>query len=228
MEVLDTLRPELRRIRAELDKLKGITIHVGIQGIPGANEFQKGVYGSEADLLTIARVHEYGAKIHVQHAKNLTIPIHKLSYGKHVRDFPGLFYIKTEEGVEYGVTMKSGRNDKENHNNLNFLFLCIPAVTIPERSYIRAGFDHGKERITAACEKALTGIIRENWDAQQAAEYIGGQSVAVIHQYMSDASHFTPKGKIQRDAAPSWADSPLVVSKRLFNSISYTLEGAES
>lgn len=225
MTVHDTITAELMRIGAELEKLKHMTIHVGIVGIPGKNAFQKGVYGSEADLITIARVHEYGAKIHVQHAKSLTIPIHKKSYGKRVKDFPDLFYIELDEDgkkVKYGVVKKDKNSDSD--DNLEFLFLCVPAVTIPQRSYIRASYDKNKEELAQACETALYGIIQEGWDARQAAEYIGGKGVDIIHLYMSKPTNFEPKGSIQRGVSKTYADTPLHVTNRLFNSITYWVE----
>lgn len=45
-----------------------------------------------------------------------------------------------------------------------------------------------------------------------------------IHEFMSDASNFEPKGRIQKERAPSWANSPLVVTKRLFNSVTWKVE----
>lgn len=289
MTVHDTITAELMRIGAELEKLKRMTIHVGIVGIPGKNAFQKGVYGSEADLITIARVHEYGANIRVQHAKSLTIPIHKKSYGKRVKDFPDLFYIEKEENddiVKYGVVYKNKRtnsagsgsqkaetskgkavsegervsskrasakkqktvkileeSEKEkirqkrkearkanfhssniNEDELEFLFLCVPSVKIPERSYIRASYDKNKEELCQACETALYGIIQEGWDARQAAEYIGGKGVDIIRLYMSKPANFKPKGEIQRGVSKTYADTPLHVTNRLFNSITYWVE----
>lgn len=49
--IKDDLRPELARIKKELQALQGMEIHVGIQGDAGS------------DLLRIASVHEYGATI---------------------------------------------------------------------------------------------------------------------------------------------------------------------
>ena len=70
MTLNDQVIPELKRIRDELEKLKTFTIHVGIQG------------DADSEILTIARVHEFGATIHAKNAKNLCIPINKLSYDK--------------------------------------------------------------------------------------------------------------------------------------------------
>ena len=96
MQVKGGMLEELERIRSVLEYFDHVKIHIGIGGEPGANAFQKGVYESQADLLTIARVHEYGAVIKAVNAKNLTIPIHKDAKGKNQRLFGYLFYQEQE------------------------------------------------------------------------------------------------------------------------------------
>lgn len=56
------------RVKAELEKLNGTRIKIGIQG------------NADSELLMIARVHEYGATITPKATRNLCIPIHKDSY----------------------------------------------------------------------------------------------------------------------------------------------------
>ena len=51
MQVRDNVLPHLRRVKAELEKLNGTRIKIGIQG------------NADSELLMIARVHEYGATI---------------------------------------------------------------------------------------------------------------------------------------------------------------------
>lgn len=99
MQVSGGALEELERIRKVLEYFEHVKIHIGIGGEPGANAFQKGVYESQADLLTIARVHEYGAVIKAVHAKNLTIPIHKDAKGKRVKDIPDIFF--TRAGTDF-------------------------------------------------------------------------------------------------------------------------------
>ena len=101
MQVRDNILPHLRRVKAELEKLNGMKIKIGIQG--GGTNIKKQRVTADADLLTIARVHEYGATITAS-GKNLCIPIHKDSYDKSPRDFQDLFFIRSEEGYLYGGT----------------------------------------------------------------------------------------------------------------------------
>lgn len=51
-----------------------------------------------------------------------------------------------------------------------------------------------------------------------------GKAVSLIQQFMTDASNFQPKGSIQKERYPSYADSPLMVTGRLRNSITWEVE----
>ena len=224
MTLNDQVLPELKRIRAELAKLRACTIHVGIQG------------NADSEILTIARVHEYGATIHAKNAKNLCIPIHKESYDKSPRDFPDLFFIRSSGGYLLGVEEDKTRRRKKSsaHDDygvddkqLKLLFLLLPSVTIPERSFIRAGFVANREKLAEVCQSQVAAIIHGRKTADQAAEWIGGKAVDFIHEFMSESGNFTPKGRIQKERAPSWANSPLTVTKRMFNSITWKVEGLE-
>lgn len=216
MKFSDRITPELLRIKGELEQLQKLRIKVGIQG------------DADSEILTIARVHEYGAVIHAKQAKNLCIPINKESYDKSPRDFPDLFFIKSKNGYLLGVTAKKSRKrkkgDEGQSDDLNLLFLLLPSVTIPERSFIRAGYDANRNLLADVCQQAMGKIIHEKWDAHKAAEWIGGKAVDLIHEFMSDASNFEPKGRIQKERAPNWANNPLTVTKRLFNSVTWKVE----
>ena len=48
--------------------------------------------------------------------------------------------------------------------------------------------------------------------------------MGLIYEFMTNASNFKPKGKIQRERYPSYADSPLAVTERLRNSIAWEVE----
>lgn len=246
MEIKDGVTPELARIAEELGKLKNLSIHVGIQGVSGYGNAGEGKAGATADLLTIAGVHEFGATISAKNVKNLAIPIAKKSRGKSPRDFKGLFFLESD-GLLYGcisknrsgVPKKSGKprelkpkNHKPNQekiktgkeDDIEFLFILLPRVSIPERSFIRAGYESGKGQLEEAAQNAISGIIFQGWDAMTAAHHIGMTAVGIIQTYMNTPSNFKGKGSITK-ATSNWGDNPLVESGRLRNSISYTIEG---
>lgn len=174
MRAEDGITPELVRIQAELEKLNKMQIHVGIQGVPGNNASGENTEGAPADLLTIAGVHEFGATIRPKNVRNLAIPIDKSAVGKSPKDFDGLFFIRSEEGYLFGCISpnrkgtgpkrktspsekkpgtKKSKNSfrKPEQEDITFLFLMLQSVNIPERSFIRAGYDASKKELETAC-----------------------------------------------------------------------------
>ena len=61
--ISDTLRPEIIRVRRELQALIKMRIHIGIQG------------KADSFTLMVASTHEYGATIRAKPGHNLAIPI---------------------------------------------------------------------------------------------------------------------------------------------------------
>ncbi|OPZ65895.1 MAG: hypothetical protein BWY85_00254 [Firmicutes bacterium ADurb.Bin506] len=201
--IKDTLRPEMERIKTELLALQKLKIHIGVQG------------KADSALLTIAGVHEYGATIRAKNAKNLAIPLDKKSEGKSPRDFDGLYFIRAKDtGNLFGVIDK-GKDEIE------FLFLLLPSVTIPERSFIRGSYDTGISDLEAACKAAIDHILFEHGTAQEAAHIIGPRAVAMTQAYIK-AGIDPPKGKVTQATAKS--NTPLYDTGRLWHSISYEIE----
>lgn len=202
--IRDTLRPELQRTKTELTALQKLKIHIGVQG------------KADSALLTIAGVHEYGATIRAKNVKNLAIPLDKKSEGKSPRDFQGLFFIRAKDtGNLFGVIDKGG-------DDLEFLFLLLPSVTIPERSFIRASYDTGISDLEAACKAALDHIILNGGTAREAADIIGPRAVAMTQKFILSGID-PPKSSITAKTAKT--DTPLYDSGRLYQSISYEVEG---
>lgn len=247
MEIKDDITPELDRIREELEKLNKMQIHIGIQGTAGYDATGKSKEGTPADLLTIASVHEFGATIKPKNVRNLAIPIDKAAIGKSPKDFPGLFFIRSEEGYLFGCISpnrkgegpkrKTSPSEKEpdkkkprqkyqkpEQEDITFLFLLLQSAIIPERSFIRAGYDNNKNVLERACVDALEGIVLYGWDAETAANHIGMRAVNCIQIYMNTASNFKEKGAITKETS-NWPNSPLIETGRLRNSITYRIEG---
>ncbi|MGL5435880.1 MAG: hypothetical protein ACRDBO_10850 [Lachnospiraceae bacterium] len=246
MDIQDNVTPELARIVGELQKLQGISIHVGIQGAAGYGVSQEGKAGAPADLLTIANVHEFGATISAKTVKNLAIPLVKKAMGKSPRDFAGLFFLESD-GRLYGCISKNRKGSRRQsgkpsdtkpkthkpgngnvksgkQGDIEFLFILMPSVNIPERSFIRAGYESGRGQLEEAAQTAISGIVMSGWDAETAAHHIGMTAVGIIQMYMNTPSNFKAKGSITKTTS-NWPGNPLVESGRLRNSISYTIEG---
>lgn len=246
MEIQDTITPELLRIKRELERLARMKIHIGIQGAAGYDGDGVGKSGAPADLLTIANVHEFGATIKAKNVKNLAIPIAKKAIGKSPLDFPGLFFLQTEEGYVFGCIspdregdgpkQKSSPSDTKpnkrkpsgnpipkGEGDIEFLFILMESTIIPERSFIRAGYDNNRAAIEDLAGTAIQNILFSGWDAETAANHIGMKVVGMIQTYMNQPFHFKGKGSITK-ATSDWPDNPLVESGRLRNSITYRIE----
>lgn len=249
MEIKDNITPELERIKRELQILSGIQIHVGIQGAAGYGERGQDVEGAPADLITIAGVHEFGATIKPKNVKNLAIPIAKKAVGKSPKEFEGLFFMRSEEGYLFGCispkrkgegpkkktapskkepnAKKSGKAfRKPQDEDIEFLFLLMEAVNIPERSFIRAGYDNSKGELEAACQRAIEGVLFEGWKADKAANYVGQKAVGCIWTYVQNSGNFKAKSSVTLATAPgNSGKTPLYVTGRLRDSITYRIEG---
>lgn len=134
MRFHDEVLPHLRKVKAELEKLNHMKIKIGIQG-SGTN-WQNQRVSADADLLTIARVHEYGATITAS-GKNLCIPIHKDSYDKSPRDFQDLFFIRSKDGYLFGVVAKRGGGTRRTRITSSSCSCCCRPS--PSRSAVSSG-----------------------------------------------------------------------------------------
>ena len=96
------------------------------------------------------------------------------------------------------------------------------SVTIPERSFIRAGYDENKDLLAKACENAVRRVVLGELTAEQACHNIGTAAVAMIKKYMRTVQ--PAKGSITLASAPG-KTTPLVQTGRLRDSITYEVTG---
>ena len=200
----DDWTPWYERTKAELARLAGAEIHVGILG------------SADSELLRIAAVHEFGATIHPRNAKNLAIPLRPDMKGKSPRDVEGAFFL--DNGENRFICRKKGKKGDQ----LDFLFLLLPSVTIPERSFIRASYDGNKDVLAKACENAVRRLILGELTADQACHNIGTAAVAIVKRYMRTVQ--PPKSSLTLASAPG-KTAPLVQTGRLRDSITYEVTG---
>lgn len=249
MTIEDNISSKLECIKDELEKLSQMKIHIGIQGASGYGAGGEGKPGAPAGIMTIANVNEFGATIKAKNVKNLAIPIAKKAKGKSPLDFPGLFFLRSDGGYLFGCISKnrkggppkekSSPSDTKPKSNkpgkksvpkkkedIEFLFILMESVNIPERSFIRAGYDNNRAAIEDIASSALKRIVFEGWDAETAASNIGMSIVGMIQEYMNQPFNFKGKSSITK-ATSNWPSNPLVETGRLRNSITYRIEGGE-
>jgi len=228
-------RAEMARIKRELAALRKLSVHVGIMG------------DADSDILMIAGVHEYGATIHAKNVKHLAIPLTKEAKAAGTpRKFNDLRYIPISAGYGFLVRDKkqhkappkkastghkpethkarSGGKDPRPDDDYEWMFMLVESVTIPERSFIRASYDTGKDRLSELCAEAVTNIIRKGWSAQDAADYVGKWAVEVTREYFN--TQLRPQ-KSETTLLTTNQYQPLFDTGRLYNSITYRVEGGE-
>ena len=196
--VQDGISDWRKRVRAELDKLARMEIRAGVLG------------SADGELLRIAYVQEFGATITPKTARNLAIPLKPSMRSKSPREISDTWVLDT--GENRFIVRARGEQ-------LDFLFLLVPKVTIPERSFIRAGYDSGKDKLAQACELAAQAIVFDGISAETAAHRIGTAAVGIIKGYMRSGA-LLPKSSITLASAPG-KTSPLIQSSRLINAVAY-------
>jgi len=231
-----SFRAEMARIKRELAVLRKLSVHVGIMG------------DADSDIVTIAGVHEYGATIHAKNVKHLAIPLTQEAKGaKSPKEFNDLRYIPISAGYGFLVRDKkqhkartekastghkpethkarSGGKDPRPNDDYEWMYMLVESVTIPERSFIRASYDTGKDRLSELCAEAVTNIIRKGWSAQDAADYVGAWAVEVTRQYFN--TQLTSPQKSKTTMLTNNQDQLLYDKGRLYGSITYRVEGGE-
>lgn len=183
----------------KLERLSRMKITVGVHGSVGG------------ELLTIANVHEFGATIKPKKAKNLAIPLKPSMRGKSPREVSGNTFVLESDGNRFLVRDKG-------KDQIEFLFMLVPSVTIPERSFIRAGYDNNRDKLAEACQKAMTRVIMDGITVEQAADYIGAAAVSLVKRYMRTI--MPKKSRITLASSPG-KSTTLVQSGRLQNAITY-------
>lgn len=208
----DTFRPEMARIKRELETLRSLSVHVGIMGDAGS------------DLLIIAGVHEYGATIRAKNVKHLSIPLtDEAKSAGTPRAFNDLEFIPIAPGYGYFVREKpEAKGKKYSPDNYDWLFMLVESVEIPERSFIRASYDSGKGKLEDLCKEAVNGIIRQGWTAQAAADHVGKWALEMTREYFN--TKLSP-GKSETTQRTTTQEQTLYDTGRLFRSITYRVEG---
>ena len=233
----DSVRPELGRIKRELEELKKFSVHVGIMG------------DAENDLLMIARVHEYGATINAKNVKHLAIPLTDEAKGaESPRQFNDLRFIPISPGYGFLVRDKrpqnrppqssrsepvqrkvktrrtGGKKDPRPNEDYEWMYMLVESVTIPERSFIRSSYDTGRSTLEDICKDAVDGIIRQQWTARDAMDFIGKWALEMTRGYF-DSKLNPPKSATTQLTSTQY--QPLFDTGRLFRSITYRVEGGE-
>lgn len=96
-------------------------------------------------------------------------------------------------------------------------------IVIPERSFLRNGFDNGKDDILRKARKALGDVVAGTMSADDYIEMVGGQLRGVIKKY---AIELSDPPKVDWPTRPEGFDNPLIGSSSadMVNGIEFEVE----
>ena len=185
-----------------LQKLGRSTISVGILG------------DSESELAKIARVHEFGMTIKPKKSKYLTIPAHPSAKGKKARDFSNLYFIPTANGN--GLLVRDRGRDA-----FDVIFVLVKSVTIPERSFLRSGYDENIDKITNKVQQMMPSVLENNIDVDIFLNAIGQEFVNFIQKKMKSSDM---ESNSAVTIAAKGSDKPLRDTGRLIGAIKHEVK----
>ena len=126
MDGIERLLEDFNRIKAACQEMEQKKIRVGIVGGK-----------ADSDIMAIAHAHEYGATIRPKKGKYLAIPLTKEAQAAgSPRAFSDLYFVNAKDGKVLMVRDKKKRGGK---TESEAMYLLVKSVTLPERSFIRAG-----------------------------------------------------------------------------------------
>lgn len=195
--------PELKKILKSIDR-QDIKV-----GVFAGKEHPNG----EIDMASLAAIHEYGTTIKPK-GKYLAIPSHKKSKGKSPREFSDLFFIPTDGGN--GLLAKEVGKDK-----IDVYFVLVKQVVIPERAFIRGGFDENIERITEKIKNMLPDVLDAGINVDVFLNAIGQDFATHIKLYMRNLSS-PPNSTLT--SSNKGSSNPLIDTGRLRDAITHRVE----
>jgi hypothetical protein len=201
---------QIPRLTRALERLGRKEIKVGVFG---ADNYQ---YPNDADLVTIAYVQEYGATIHPKTAEWLTIPLIPAAKGKRASDFGDALFFYKPDGEDHAFLARD-----MGHGNVQNVFLLVKSVTIPERSFLRTGFDENVDKITNKIEDMLNGVLDMDINADVFLDAIGMEFAGLIQRHMRTVSN-PPNSSIT--TAVKRSSNPLQDTGRLIGAIRHEVE----
>lgn len=183
MAGVEEILEEFNRLKAACREMEGKKICVGIVGT------------QSSEVLAIAHAHEYGATIRPKEKKYLAIPLTKEAETAGTPTvFNDLRFVNAKGG---NLLMVRDKKKGKGETKSEALFLLVKSVTLPERSYIRASFDEGKDKLSEIIGAQVSKVLAGQTSAEAAANAIGAQATQMVQSYI-DENRVTPKSKFSK------------------------------
>lgn len=179
MDAVEEILEEFNRLKTACRELEQQKILVGIVGS-----------STSSDVMAIAHAQEYGATIRPKEKKYLAIPLTKeAETAGSPTVFNDLRFVHTKNGNILMV-----RDKKKGKGKTEAMFLLLKSVTLPERSYIRASFDEGKDKLSEIVSAQVSKVLAGQISADAAANAIGAQAAQMVQNFI-DGNRVKPASK---------------------------------
>jgi hypothetical protein len=182
----------------------------------GKKEIKVGVFGQDnSEMVTIARANEFGVTIKPKQRKWLALPT-KLARGKRPREFNDLKFILVNNRRALLVRETTGRRARS-----EIFFILVKSVNIPERSFLRAGFDKNVNRITRKMSVMLNDVFKFRVNPHVFVDMIGLEFSGLIQKELRD---LTEPENAPLTVQNKRSNNPLIDTGRLVGSIRHEIE----
>lgn len=183
----------------------------------GRTEIHIGIFGSDdAFVLMYANVNEFGCTIKPK-GKRLAIPLCKQAKEKSPREFSDLYTIKAKNGRD-GEKESLYLVRNKGADKIEFMYWLATEVTIPERSFIRGGFDAKENLFGKQATTLLKKVLAFEMTTDDFFETLGSYIVSEFQRYLNDLKepHNAPITTYAKQKS-----NPLVDTGRLREAITY-------
>ena len=173
---------------------------------------QVGVFDGENAWL--ARIHEYGCDIRAKKAQYLTIPISPKSIGKKAGEFDNLFFVQAKSGEKF--LARDGRKVE-----IELLYWLTKSVKIPERSFLRAGFDENVKEINKYSDILLKKVATGEMSEREYLDNIGQRLSSKIKTFARNLNS-PANSRVTRENKGS--SNPLVDTGQMIRGITWKVD----
>lgn len=191
----------------QMQKINGRKIKVGVM--------------DTGDIGKYAAVQEFGATIKPKNGKYLALPTPHAK-GKRPKDFPDLHFVPVRNG-QMGLLVREtqGRGKGRYGARSDVYFILLRSVTIPERSFIRSGFDENEKDFFDYAKMRMNEALENDIDPNVMLDALGLELKGIIQTYTRDLrdppdSPFTIANK--------GSSNPLVNTGQLLEHITYVID----
>ncbi len=207
-------------VRTTRHKVKSKELQRTMRELNG-KRIKVGIFGDEgSELMKIARANEFGVTIRPKSGKYLAIGS-KEAGDRRPRDFGDkLRFVPAKNGNGLLVLDEPGKGKAKKGARSTVMFFLMKSVTIPERSFIRAGFDENVNDIHRKI-KEMMPLVNQGLAINIFLDAIGLEFAGKIKKKLRDV-RTPPNAALTKERKGS--SNPLIDTGRLVGAISHRIE----